>query len=121
MEAGAKWEATFAELKSVQRELMELQRRGESYDLIFTARQYRDALQVRLDSLSPKYVASFGGTPAPLEPAVRLLREALEDTEGDVEQLRRQAAACGEEAEAKEALVHALRALLAVAAGPATT
>lgn len=43
------WEAVFVELKRVQRELMELQRRNESYDLIFIARQHRDVLQARLD------------------------------------------------------------------------
>lgn len=45
------WAAVFAELKRVQRELMELQRRKESYDLIFIARQHRDVLQARLDKL----------------------------------------------------------------------
>lgn len=44
------WGTVFAELQRVQRELMELQRRKESYDLIFIARQHRDVLQARLDS-----------------------------------------------------------------------
>lgn len=82
---GAQWQAVFEELRVTQRQLVDLQARRESFDVIFIVRQYRDELQRRLEGLTS--------------------RDSLARTlEADARQCRRRARELVAEAARKEAL-----------------
>ena len=46
------WDCMTSELRLVNADLLEQQRRHESFDVVFILRQYRDALQKRLDKVT---------------------------------------------------------------------
>lgn len=83
------WKTIFEELQKVNADLLTHQRNNESYDVIFTLRQYRDSLQQRLDKFTPQFITSKD--PTILNFARHLLQQAREQLNADRAKLMEQA------------------------------
>lgn len=100
-DAQTRWNAIFQELKEVRIQLQTLEERRESFDLIFTTREYIKRLQNTLDALTPHYLQTTGVADAQLKNALEFITENVTSMFTEVHRLREQAAALSEEADQK--------------------
>lgn len=104
-----KWQRVVQELKSAQDSLLDLEKRKESYDVIFVQRQYVARLCSTLHSLTPYY---FQACHSPvIWEAAEVIKEAATQHQTKAEGCRTQAKVLMDEAEAADRKAKGLQAV----------